>query len=127
VGGALRAGGRGRRAGCCRLNAHGCAHGAESGRIEHPCPPGLAQRAAKSQIIRPQRQERGDVVGPQGAGETTQQSRSPRARDELGEPRGIEVMAEATALLPGRIEHDAGKAEIARALDHREIGLLIRE
>jgi hypothetical protein len=36
-------------------------------------------------------------------------------------------MAEAAALLPGGIEHDAGKAEIARALDHREIGLLIGE
>ena len=107
MGRALRACGGGRRA-RRRRGLNGATHGAHALSIERARSSRRAERAAESQVIRPERNERRNVLDPQRTREPAHESRRACVPHEGGELPVVDVIAQRPAPLVRRVEHDSG-------------------
>ena len=69
-----------------------------------------AQRTAEPEHVRLERQELGNLIHAERAGETREQARRARPGDELSEPAGGQAIEKRAAPLAGRVEHHAGES-----------------
>src|SRR4030095_64508 len=93
-----------------RLN--GAADVAHSLWVEFARPTRAAERAAKNQVVGPERRQRRNVLEPQCPREPAHQSGCARVAYERREIRITDVIAQRAAPLVRGVEHDSGGAGV---------------